>query len=242
MLNGSVFYHGTLRKTIVAFGRLFSDIRIARQNNEGIVEQTVHVPIAYAPKEKWLVRIDSDPGLNQNAYTTLPRMSFEILGYTYDPVRKVSRMNQILCKEGTSDTNPNAKTVYVPAPYNVEINLYVLTKTQEDGMQIIEQILPTFNPEYTLSINAIPEMDIVQDIPIILNSITVQDDYDGDFMTRRFVTHTLSFTVKTNFYGPVSQGGVILTSNANINIPGRKYTATAPYVGGDVTENWEAQF
>ena len=197
-----------LRKTIVAFGRLFSDVKIARQNNEGVVEQTVHVPIAYAPKEKWLVRIDSDPGLNQNAYTTLPRMSFEIIGYSYDPARKVAKMNQIMCKDQTDASNPKARTMFAPAPYNIDINLYALTKTQEDGMQIIEQILPIFNPEYTLSINAVPEMELVQDIPIILNSIQVQDDYDGDFMTRRFVTHTLSFTIKTNFYGPVSENGV----------------------------------
>lgn len=242
MLNGAVYYHGALRKTIVAFGRLFSDVRIARQNNEGAVEQTVHVPIAYAPKEKWLVRIDSDPGLNQNQYTTLPRMSFEIVGYQYDATRKVAKMNQIMCKDTTNPSNPKARTAYAPAPYNIEMNLYALTKTQEDGMQIIEQILPVFNPEYTLSINAVPELEIVQDIPIILNSVSVTDDYDGDFMTRRFVTHTLNFTIKTNIFGPVSEGGVIMTSNANVSIPGQKYTAQASTIDGPVTENWEAQF
>jgi hypothetical protein len=243
MLNGQTYYHGAIRKTIIAFGRLFSDIKIARQGNDGNVAQTVAVPLAYAPKEKWLVRVDSDPTLTNNVYTSLPRLSFEITGYHYDSSRKTNKMNQITCKDATTNASPTAKTVFAPAPYNIDISLYVLTKTQEDAMQIVEQILPIFNPEYTLSINAVPEMEIVQDIPVILNSITVEDNYDGSFQERRFVVHTLTFTLKTNIYGPVSENGVILTTNANISIPGRKYTATATGgIADPVTENWEAQF
>lgn len=118
-----------------------------------------------------------------------------------------------------------------------------MTKTQEDSMQILEQILPIFNPEYTLSINALPDLEIVQDVPVILNSIAAEDNYDGSFQERRFVTHTLSFTIKTNVYGPVSENGVILTTIANLSQPGRKYTASSPDgATGAVTENWEAQF
>ena len=242
MLNGQTYYHGAIRKTIVAFGRLFSDIKIARQDNEGNIAQTIQVPLAYAPKEKWLVRIDSDPNLNNHTYTSLPRLSFEITGYHYDASRKTNKMNKIVCKDATNSDNPTAKSVFSPAPYNIDINLYALTKTQEDATQIIEQILPIFNPEYTLSINALPALEIVQDVPVILNSITAEDNYDGSFQERRFVSHTLSFTVKTNIYGPVSANGVILTTTANMSVPGRKYTATTPEVGGTVTENWEAQF
>ena len=145
------------------------------------------------------MRIEQDPNLENNTYVSLPRMSFEITGYAYDAQRRLNKMNKIICQNGT-----NSSTVFTPVPYNLDITLYVLTKTQEDGLQIIEQILPTFAPEYTLSVNAIPEMNIVQDVPVILNSVQVSDEYDGDFATRRFVTHTLSFTVKLNLFGNVT--------------------------------------
>lgn len=239
MLNGQTYYHGALRKTIVAFGRLFSDIKIQRQDNDGNVSQELAVPLAYAPKEKWIVRIDSDPGLNNTTYTTLPRMSFEITGYNYDASRKMNRMNKLTCDQASGDIR---KEMFTPVPYNVEISLYVLTKTQEDAMQIIEQILPTFTPEYTLSINAVPEMSVIQDIPVILNSVSVQDEYDGDFQTRRFVTHTLTFTLKTNIYGPVRNQGIIKDVNINVNQPGRKYRAVGTLPGDPITENWESTF
>jgi hypothetical protein len=244
MLNGQTFYHGAIRKSIIAFGRLFSDIRIERQlkDGTGAVAQTLTIPLAYAPKEKWLVRLDSDPGLTNNTYTSLPRMSFEITGYSYDPTRKTNKMNKIVCNDSTNPDNPNRKSVFSPVPYNIDISLYILTKTQEDAMQILEQILPTFNPEYTLSVNAVPELEIVQDIPAILNSVTVQDDYDGDFETRRFVTHTLTFTLKTNIFGAVSKQGVILKSTATTSEPNRTFVATGTTPGGEVTENWEDSF
>lgn len=242
MLNGQTYYHGAIRKTIVAFGRLFADIKIARQGTDGEVAQVVAVPLAYAPKEKWLVRIDSDPNLDNHTYTTLPRLSFEITGYQYDASRKVNKMNKIVCNEESDGENPVRKSAFSPVPYNININLYVLTKTQEDAMQIVEQILPVFNPDYTLSINAVPALNIVQDIPVILNSVTAEDTYDGMFEQRRFVTHTLSFTIKTNIFGPVTDQGVILRSVANLSVPGQKYTAQGTTPGGPVTENWEAQF
>jgi hypothetical protein len=242
MLNGQTYYHGAIRKTIVAFGRLFSDIKIARQGTDGEVAQVVAVPLAYAPKEKWLVRIDSDPNLNQHTYTSLPRLSFEITGYAYDSSRKTNKMNKIICNEESSEENPIRKSVFAPVPYNISINLYVLTKTQEDAMQILEQILPVFNPDYTLSVSAVPAVNIIQDMPVILNTITAEDTYDGTFDVRRFVVHTLSFTIKTNIYGPVTDQGVILSSIANVGNPGQKYTADGTVPGAAITENWEAQF
>lgn len=246
MLNGNVYYHGAIRKSIIMFGRLFSDIKIQRQSKDGTetVMQTLAVPLAYAPKEKWIVRIEQDPTLSNHTYTTLPRMSFEITGYAYDPTRKTNKMNKIVCNTESTAGTPNRKTVLSPVPYNIDVSLYILTKTQEDAMQILEQILPTFTPEYTLAVKAVPEMNIVQDIPVVLNSVTVQDDYDGDFETRRFVLHTLNFTLKTNIFGNVTKQGVIYTSNANVAVDDANnstlnYTASAEYPGGPITENWE---
>lgn len=214
MLNNDVFYHGIIRKTIVAFGKLFSDVYIDRKQGDSVNGNTIQrlqIPLSYAPKEKWLVRIEQDPELNQHTYTSLPRMSFEITGYNYDATRKLGKMQRISC-----NTETGSSDMFAPVPYNIDISLYILTKTQEDAMQIIEQILPVFGPEYTLSINAVPDMNIIQDIPIALNSVSVQDDYDGDFENRRFVTHTLTFTLKLNLYGPVSNNKRIYDSTANL--------------------------
>ena len=247
MLNGNVYYHGSIRKSIVAFGRLFSDIYIDRKQGDsvdGTTIQRLQIPLSYAPKEKWLVRLDSQSDLENNTTAiTLPRMSFEILGYTYDPSRKLNRMQQIKVDQSAT-TKP---TVYTPVPYNLDISLYVLTKTQEDGMQIIEQILPTFTPEYTLTINMIPDMGITMDVPVILNSVTVQDDYDGTFTDRRFVTHTLNFEMKINLYGPISGQGIITTVNANIGQTeaggaNRIYVAEGDLTTATVTsEQWTGQ-
>jgi hypothetical protein len=241
MLNDNVFYHGTIKNTIVAFGRLFSSIYIDRRSGDSVkgdVVQRLQVPLAYAPKEKWIVRIDSDPNLENYTYTTLPRMSFEIVGYSYDASRKVGKMQRLVCNDTTK-----SNSMFAPVPYNIDINLYVLTKTQEDGLQIIEQILPTFTPEYTLSIIAVPEMNIVQDIPVTLNNVAVQDDYDGDFQTRRFVTHTLSFTLKTNLYGAIQNNKQIYKTTANITnqagTPTNTFTAAGNPTNFTITsEQW----
>lgn len=246
MLNNQVFYHGIIRKTIVAFGRLFSDIYIDRRQGDSVtgpVIQRLQIPLAYAPKEKWLVRIEQDPTLENHTYVSLPRMSFEITGYNYDSSRKMAKMNKVVCNDGT-----NSNSMFSPVPYNIEISLYILTKTQEDALQIIEQILPTFGPEYTLSINAVPEMNIVQSVPITLNNISVQDDYDGDFQTRRFVTHTLTFTLKVNLFGGVSENKPIYTATANVSgesngDPLRTYTAVGdPTTYTVVSEQWLDEF
>jgi len=247
MLNGNVYYHGSIRKAIVAFGRLFSDIYIDRKQGDsvdGTTIQRLQIPLSYAPKEKWLVRLDQQSDLDNNTTgISLPRMSFEILGYTYDASRKLNRMQQIKVDQ-SADGNPS---VYTPVPYNLDVSLYVLTKTQEDGMQIIEQILPTFTPEYTLQINMVPDMGIVMDVPVTLNGVTVQDDYDGSFTDRRFVTHTLNFEMKLNIYGPITGRTIITTVNANIGetedlganrtyvVAGNETTATV------TSEQWTGQ-
>jgi hypothetical protein len=248
MLNNQVFYHGIIRKSIVAFGKLFSDIYIDRREGDSVngpVVQRLQIPLAYAPKEKWLVRVEQDPDLTQNQYVTLPRMSFEIIGYAYDPTRKVNRMQQLKCGDGSGSVS----TMYSPVPYNLDLSLYVLTKTQEDALQIIEQILPTFTPEYTMVVNAVPEMNVKVDVPIVLNSVSVTDEYDGDFQTRRFVTHTLNFQMKVNMFGAISGRNVIDTVNANIgenedfSSPNRIYTAEGDVTNATINnESWQDNF
>jgi hypothetical protein len=248
MLNNNVFYHGIIRKCIVGFGTLFSNIYIDRKQGDsvnGTTVQRLQVPLAYAPKEKWVVRLDQDPNLENYTYTSLPRMSFEILGYNYDPQRKLNRMQQITCGSGADSVS----AMYTPVPYNLDLSLYILTKTQEDGLQILEQILPTFTPEYTLNINIVPEMNVKTEVPIILNSVAVNDEYDGDFQTRRFVTHTLNFQMKVNLFGSSGSRGVINTVNANIgenedfSNANRVYTAIGDPTDGTVSsENWMDNF
>lgn len=220
MIKGQVFYHGIIRKTIVAFGSLFSNIKIERKlkqfsdaGNVGDTIQTIDVPIAYAPKEKYIIRIDSDPTLENQVYTTLPRLSFEITSMQYDPTRKLSKLNTVVCVTSEGER----KQSFTPVPYNIDISLYAIAKTQEDCLQIVEQILPYFSPEYTLSVKIVPELNVINDIPIVLNSISIQDDYDGDFQTRRFVTYTLTFQLKVNLFGPVSKSQVIKNTYINVS-------------------------
>ena len=213
MLNNSTFYHGSIRKIIVGFGNLFSNVYIDRKQGNSVTGTTIQrlqIPLSYSNKEKWVQRLDGDPTLENNVAVSLPRMAFEITGYNYDSSRKVSKMQRV-CKSSGAGTNA-VDTVYSPVPYNLDISLYILTKTQEDGLQILEQILPTFTPEYTLAINSLPGMGIVQDTPIVLNSVSVDDSFDGDFITSRFVTHTLSFTAKLNLFGGVSTNNNITTT------------------------------
>jgi len=246
MLSGQVYYHGSIRKAIVAFGRLFSDIYIDRRQGDSVngpVIERLQIPISYAPKEKWLVRVEQAPDIENNlVMVTLPRMSFEINGYQYDSNRKLGKMTQI--KTSGASTTP---TVYTPVPYNLDISLYIITKTQEDGLQIIEQILPTFTPEYTLQVNMVPEMGITMDVPIILNGVQVVDEFDGNFQDRRYVTHTLNFEMKMNLYGAISNQGIITQVNANIGESEITGTHTVYVAQGDSTtatvtsEQWSGQ-
>lgn len=236
MLNNSVFYHGIVRKCIIGFGRLFSNIHIDRKVTDpvnGTTIQRIHVPLSYAPKEKWLVRVDEDPTLEQHTLTSLPRLSFEIIAYTYDSLRKVNRMQQLKnnCVGGEEN---NASYVRTPVPYNIDMSLYIVTKTQEDALQIIEQILPWFTPEYTMTINAVDDMGIKLDVPVVLNSVIVSDEFEGDFQTRRFVIHTINFQMKVSMFGPISQQGVIGTTNVNVSQQNDGSVSTRFQAVGDI--------
>lgn len=206
------FYHGTVRKSIVAFGNMFNNIHIDRLNSSGAITQTLRVPLSYAPKQKFLARIAAQPqSFEQSFETYLPRLAFEMVSLSYDPGRRVSLIQQNRALNGTSTTSLN--TQYAPTPYNIAMTLYAYTKNQDDGLQIIEQILPYFNPDYNLTLNAIPVMGIKNDLPIILDNISYEDEYEGDFTQRRAIIWTLNFTMKLNFYGPIIRQGIIRTTN-----------------------------
>lgn len=205
------YYWGTVRKAIVAFGNMFNNITIEKKgpNNTSIIQR---VPLSYSPKQKFLARINQQPNVDKaSVQVILPRMGFEMVAMDYDPNRKISPVQQTRSLSGSTTVS----TQYAPTPYNLTVLLYIYARNQDDGLQIIEQILPYFNPDYNLTLKAIPELNIQNDLPILLNTIGFEDDYEGDFVTRRSVTWTLGFTVKLNFYGPITKTGIIRKVIAN---------------------------
>ena len=213
---GNRFYNQGFRKLIIAFGQIFNNVVIQRTNSTGGVTARIKVPLAYAPKEKFLVRLDQQSNLESREFaTTLPRMGFEITGLAYDPSRKLTRV-QKYSKVKSNEDGKKMNFNYTPVPYNISMNLYVFTATAEDGLQIIEQILPYFQPDYTVTVNVVPDLGIKRDIPIVLGNIGYEDTYDGSFTQRRAVIYTLSFTAKTYLFGPMSNQGVIKTVQADI--------------------------
>lgn len=208
------FYHSTIRKSVVAFGNLFNNIYIDRKDANNNVVQTLKVPLSYSPRQKFLARIDALPTEeNRTTQILLPRMAFEMTSMTYDPSRRISLVQQNRAINSTSNT---LNTQYAPTPYNIEMFLYAYVKNQDDGLQIVEQIIPYFNPDFNLSLNAIPSLGIKNDMQIILNNLNYEDQYEGDFSQRRAIIWTFNFTVKLNFFGPISKTGVITTVYADI--------------------------
>lgn len=210
---GQQFYHETIRRVVVSFGSLFNDINLVRKDNAGVVQQTMKVPLAYGPRQKFLVRLSDDADLSKSVAVTLPRIGFEISGITYDPARKLNRVQKFK-KVKTGDSN-QLESQFMPVPYNINFTLYILAKNSDDSLQIVEQILPYFQPDYTITMNDNPDMDSKKDIPVILNSISYEDDYTGDFTNRRAVIYTLDFTCKFYLYGPVTSTKVIKTAQVD---------------------------
>ena len=207
---GTHFYNEGLRKLTIAFGQLFNNIVLQNTSSTGAVTKRIRVPLAYAPKEKFIVRLEQQANLQDDRAVsiTLPRLGFEITGLSYDATRKLNKMNKtIRVKESEEGKKHNLN--FTPVPYNINFSLYSFTATAENGLQIVEQILPFFQPEYTVTMNVVPELNIKRDIPIILNSVNYEDTYNGEFTQRRAVIYTLSFTAKTYLYGPMSNQKVI---------------------------------
>ena len=196
------FYHEILRKTVIAFGTLFNNISIQHTNASDQVTSILKVPLAYGPTQKFLARLEQSPDLNKPVQITLPRMSFEFTGITYDPTRKVTTTQQFTVADSTNGTT--VKKSYMPVPYNMQFELSIMSKLNDDALQIVEQILPYFQPSYNLTVNLVEGINEKKDIPIVLENITMQDDYEGNFTTRRVLIYTLRFTAKTYLFGPVS--------------------------------------
>ena len=204
------FYHEIIRKTVIAFGTLFNKIQIRKTDNSGNVVSVIEVPLAYGPTQKFLARLEQSPDLNKPFQMNLPRMSFEISGINYDSRRKTTA-TQTFLSHNVSDKS-DIRKAYMPVPYDIDFELSIMTKQNDDMLQVIEQILPYFQPSYNLTVDLIESIGEKRDIPIILNNITMQDDYEGDFSTRRALIYTLKFTAKTYLFGPVS------TDNATSDI------------------------
>ncbi len=216
---GSTFYHQTIRKYVAVFGTLFNDINIERKNSSGTVVERLKVPLAYGPKQKWLLAVQDTTADRKVIATRTPRMGFAMTGISYDTARKLNTIGRNV-KANTSSTTTSMVTMYNPVPYNFDFELFILVKNAEDGTQILEQILPYFTPEFTVTVNTIPDMNIKADVPIVLNSSSVADEYEGDLSTRRTITWTLSFVLKGFIYPNLTSGEIIKTIEVNFRIPG----------------------
>lgn len=214
---GSHFYHQKIRQAVSIFGTLFNNIYVVRSTSSGGSLNQVKVPLSYAPKRSFLERIRENPSLDNDTKVAikLPRMSFEIVAITYDPTRQLQKTNTY---QQAGSTIYLRNKIYSYVPYNISFQLSIYAKSQDDALQMVEQVLPYFNPQYTVTIkpfnNDYP--NIKEDIPITITGVDFQDDYEGALEQRRTIIYTLSFDMKVNLYGPISEGGVIRSSISNI--------------------------
>ena len=227
MLGNEHFYNRTIRKVVVAFGTMFNDIHVVRYNKAGTTAyEKFKVPLNYGAKEKYLVRLQSDPTLTKSIATSVPRMSFEMTGMSYD----VSRKLPSTVRNFAAETATTVKTQFVPVPYDFSFSLSIYVRNTEDGTQILEQILPFFTPDFNVTINFIPAMGKKYDMPVILNSVSNQTDYEGDMMSTRLITWDLEFTAKAYIWPPVISAEVITQANSSIYLETRTKDAQKIYV------------
>lgn len=213
---GTYFYHQRIKNSVALFGRLFNDIYIMRKNADGNGMSTVKVPLSYAPKRKYMERLLENPDLTTDSKVAikLPRMSFEIVNFSYDSARQLPKTTNY--NKVGSNINQRTK-VYAPTPYVISFQLNIYTKTQDDALQIVEQIVPYFTPQYTVTVKPLPGYpDVKDDVPITIQSITFTDDYEGAMEARRSIIYTIDFEMKMNFYGPTSEAKIIRTAEADL--------------------------
>ena len=209
---GTYYYHEIIRKTIVSFGTLFNAISIRHDDSSGNTYSELKVPLAYGPSQKFLARLEQQADLNKPVGITLPRMSFEMNNVSYDSSRKTGVTQTFKASDGN-----NVKKVFMPVPYNIGFELNILSKLNDDALQIIEQILPYFQPSFNLTVDLVKSIGEKRDIPIVLDSINFQDDYEGDFSTRRALIYTLGFTAKTYLFGPVAESSEGLIKKVQVD-------------------------
>lgn len=212
------YYHSLLRKYVIIFGTLFNNIRIERLNADGTVAQNIKIPLAYGPREKYLARASLNPTGIATQAIQLPIMSFEIINIAYASDRKLQTTRSVTTANNVTGTTVYKK-VYAPVPYDITFELSIMTKTVEDATRIVEQILPYFTPEWTISAKLLEDFEQYTDIPIIINTVNISDHYDSDFNQRRALTYTLTFTMKGYLYGPISQTKIIKLTNVDYTIP-----------------------
>lgn len=215
MFKQAPFSHNILRKYIAAVGTLFNDVQVARKDAEGDVQQVIDVTLTYARKEKILARYFGDPDIDKAAGSVLPRMSYELTDMVYDGIRKLGSTKRFEVRANTAGPGTYS-AVWMPVPYDLKFKLYVAAKYQHDGNQIIEQIVPYFTPKFDMTIELVPELDIRVDVPVILDSVTCEDTYDGDYKVRRAITWTLELTAKAYLFGPVVNHPIIKFANVNL--------------------------
>ena len=209
------FYNEVLRRTIISFGTLFNSLTIKQTNSDDNITNVIRVPLSYGPTQKFLARLEQQADLNKSTAITLPRMSFEFTGLTYDPTRKVTTTQSYTVKDPSDGSE--SKKVYMPVPYNMQFELSVMAKLNDDALQIVEQILPYFQPAYSLSVELVESIKEKRDIPVILENITMQDDYEVDYTTRRVLLYTFRFTAKTYLFGPVSTATKDIIKKATVS-------------------------
>ena len=202
------FYNEILRKTIIGFGTLFNGLSVKQDGS------VVKVPLAYGPTQKFLARLEQAPNLSQATAISLPRMSFEFTGLTYDSSRKVTTTQTIAVKN--PDDGTDIKKVFMPVPYNMQFELSIMCKLNDDALQVVEQILPYFQPQYNLTINLVSLINEKKDVPVVLENITMDDQYEGDFTSRRVLLYTLRFTAKTYLFGPVTSASKDIIKTASV--------------------------
>jgi hypothetical protein len=210
---GHDFYHGTIRRYVIMFGNLFNEIQVKRFDQNGNKIQTINVPITYGPKSKMIERVQADPTLNRAISTTLPRMGFALDSMGYNPSRKLNTATQFIKRSGTQPDQ--FSSMYAPVPYDFQFSLSILTKNSEDGIQIVEQIVPFFTPDYTVTMKALPELDLRLDVPIELGAVSSDDSYEGGIEDKRVLSWDLSFTVKGYLFGPITRGKYITQADIN---------------------------
>lgn len=216
MLGNSHFYNRTIRKMIVAFGTIFNDIVLVRHSKDGTEEyERTIVPLSYGSKEKYITRLSSDPTLTKSINVYVPRIAFDLVGISYDSTRK---MNTLGKNFAVNDGNNVISSQYSPIPYNFEFDLSIFVRNQEDGTQILEQILPFFTPDFTVTVDLIPTLGRKYDIPVTLDSVSPQIEYEGDFSTTRLVIWNLTFTLRGWIFPSVKSGVDKLISRANTNV------------------------
>ena len=229
---GTTYYHQTIRKYVAVFGTLFNDINVVRRDADDVIKEQIKVPIAYSPRDRWILRLRRARGVSgtdEAVAMSLPRMGFDLTAITYDGGRKLNTMGQVFAANTAAGTSTLMKQ-YNPVPYNFDFSLYSMVSNAEDGAQIFEQIVPFFTPEFTVTVNLIPSMNISPDVTMVMNGVAIEDNYEGDFQATREIIWTLTFTMKGYIYPDVKTGSVVITVIVNLRMPGDSEVSEPEYI------------